>query len=131
MEYMIHEIPLRTSKRCEMINIDHLIKPLVKDIKEGIVTIFVKHTTAGVTINENADPDVRHDLLKKLEKLAPHGDGYMHMEGNSDSHIKVLLTGSSVQVMIKEGKMLLGTWQSVFFCEYDGPRERKFLVRAS
>lgn len=95
----------------------------------GICVVFVYHTTAGVTINENADPDVQRDLLYGLEKIAPMDRGYRHAEGNSDSHIKATLTGSSVTCIIENGNLILGTWQSIFFCEYDGPRKRTVYVK--
>jgi len=125
---MINEISLHTHERCEMIDITHEVAPLVSGIKEGVVTVYVKHTTAGITINENADPDVRRDILWKLEKLVPN-HGFHHSEGNSDSHIKTSLMGSSVQVIVRDGQLQLGTWQSIFFCEFDGPRRRKVVVQ--
>jgi secondary thiamine-phosphate synthase enzyme len=94
-----------------------------------VVTVFVPHTTTGITINENADPDVPRDILKKLESLIPQSDNYSHMEGNSDAHIKASLFGSSVSVIVKDGRLLLGTWQSIFFCEFDGPRTRMFYAQ--
>ena len=91
--------------------------------------MYSPHTTTAITINENADPDVPRDILKKLEELVPQQDNFAHMEGNSDSHIKASLFGSSVRVIIKDSQLLLGTWQSIFFCEFDGPRTRKFFVQ--
>ena len=126
---MIKEIPIRTTRRNEMIDITHLVEKEIGDVEEGVVMVFVPHTTAGVMINENADPDVRRDILKKLSELIPKDDGYDHAEGNSDSHIKTLVTGSSVQVIARKGKLMLGTWQSIFFCEYDGPRSRRFIMK--
>ena len=99
-------------------------------VTDGYAIVYVPHTTAAITINENADPDVKHDLLKKLEGLVPHYENYYHHgEGNSDSHMKTALVGNSVQVIIQRGKLLLGQWQGVQFCEFDGPRERKFVVK--
>ena len=92
--------------------------------------VYVPHTTAAVTINENADPDVKHDLLKKLEELVPkEEDYYRHAEGNSDSHVKVSCVGSSVTVLVEQGTLVLGTWQGVYFCEFDGPRDRKLMLK--
>jgi secondary thiamine-phosphate synthase enzyme len=126
---MIKEIQINTNKRNEMIDINHLIEKEIINIDEGIVTIFVPHTTAGVTINENADPDVKSDILRKLSEIIPENDNYKHVEGNSDSHLKTLITGSNVQLIVRKGKLVLGTWQSIFFCEYDGPRQRKFIIK--
>ncbi len=91
--------------------------------------IFIPHTTAGVTINENADPDVVHDILKEINKIVPFNDSYLHMEGNSAAHIKASLFGFSQQVIIEDGKLVLGTWQGIYFCEFDGPRRRQVYVK--
>ena len=98
------------------------------NVRDGICTVYVPHTTAGVTINEGADPAVCEDILNKLEDLVPPNAGYRHMEGNADSHVKASLMGSSVSVMIENGRLVLGTWQKIFFCEFDGPRTRKAYV---
>ena len=96
----------------------------------GMVVLYVPHTTASVTINENADPDVRHDLLRKLEELVPHHEKYyQHSEGNSDSHVKTSLVGNSAIVLVQDGRLVLGRWQGVYFCEFDGPRQRELFVR--
>jgi secondary thiamine-phosphate synthase enzyme len=124
---MIQELQFKTNKHNQMLDITPQISNLVKDIKEGVATIFVKHTTAGITINENADPDVQRDILWKLGELVPN-QGFHHSEGNSDAHIKASLMGSSVQVIVKDGKLQLGTWQGIFLCEFDGPRERKVIL---
>ena len=126
---MIKQLSIKTSKRNEFIDITPHIQDLVGDISEGVVTVFVPHTTTGITINENADPDVPRDILKKLEEMIPQQDNYSHMEGNSDAHIKASLFGSSVRVIVQDGQLLLGTWQSIFFCEFDGPRTRKVFVQ--
>jgi secondary thiamine-phosphate synthase enzyme len=126
---MIKQITIKTSKRSEFIDITARIQDLVEDVSEGVVTVFVPHTTTGITINENADPDVPRDILKKLGELIPQRDNYSHMEGNSDAHIKASLFGSSVRVIVKDCQLLLGTWQSIFFCEFDGPRTRKLYVQ--
>ncbi len=102
---------------------------MVEEVSEGVITVFSPHTTTAVTINENADPEVPRDILNKLEELIPQRDNFSHMEGNSDAHIKASLLGSSVRVIIKNGQLLLGTWQSIFFCEFDGPRTRNFYLQ--
>jgi secondary thiamine-phosphate synthase enzyme len=126
---MIKQFTIQTSRRNEFIDITAHIQDLVEEVSEGVATVFVPHTTTGITINENADPAVPRDILKKLEELIPQQDNYSHMEGNSDAHIKASLFGSSVRVIIKDGQLLLGTWQAIFFCEFDGPRTRKFYVQ--
>jgi len=97
-------------------------------VSEGLCVVYVPHTTAGITINEGADPSVCRDIIEKLHELVPPNAGYRHMEGNADSHIKASLMGSSVSVMVEKGRLLLGTWQKIFFCEFDGPRTRKVYV---
>ena len=126
---MIKQFTIQTSRRNEFIDITAQIQDLVEEVSEGVATVFVPHTTTGITINENADPAVPRDILKKLEELIPQQDNYSHMEGNSDAHIKASLFGSSVRVIIKDGQLLLGIWQAIFFCEFDGPRTRKFYVQ--
>ena len=126
---MIKQFTIQTSRRNEFIDITAQVQDLVEEVSEGVATVFVPHTTTGITINENADPAVPRNILKKLEKLIPQQYNYSHMEGNSDAHIKASLFGSSVRVIIKDGQLLLGTWQSIFFCEFDGPRTRKFYVQ--
>jgi len=98
-------------------------------ITDGICVVYVPHTTAGVTVNEGADPAVCQDIITKLNELVPPNAGYRHMEGNSDSHIKASIIGSSVNVLIENNRLVLGTWQKVFFCEFDGPRSRKVYVK--
>jgi secondary thiamine-phosphate synthase enzyme len=114
-----------------MIDITDRVAEMVTEsgLREGSCHVFVPHTTAAVTINENADPDVPHDMLAALERLIPFSDGYRHSEGNSAAHIKASLFGPSQTVFIEEGRLLPGTWQSLFFCEFDGPRTRKVLVK--
>ncbi len=126
---MIKQFTIQTSRRNEFIDITAQIQELVEEVSEGVATVFVPHTTTGITINENADPAVPRDILKKLEELIPQQGNYSHMEGKSDAHIKASLLGSSVRVIIKDGQLLLGTWQAIFFCEFDGPRTRKFYVQ--
>jgi len=123
---------LKTSRRCEMIDITSRVGQIVRDsgIRNGTVTVFCPHTTAGITINENADPDVVHDILLTLEELIPeHRSGYRHNEGNSDAHVKSSIVGASEQVMIASGQLVLGTWQAIYFCEFDGPRTRNTIVQ--
>jgi secondary thiamine-phosphate synthase enzyme len=121
-----------TRRRNEMINITALVgrHAAERKIESGVAVVFVPHTTAGVTINENADPDVQHDLLRKLEELVPERERYyQHSEGNSDSHVKASLVGSSATVLIENGRLALGTWQAIYLCEFDGPRERQVMVK--
>ena len=121
-----------STKRCDMIDVTSQVEELVcrSGITDGDVIVFCPHTTAGITINENADPSVVSDMLFTLEKLIPAGlPQYRHMEGNSDSHVKSSLTGCSEQIIIKNGKPLLGTWQGIYFCEFDGPRNRTVFVQ--
>ncbi len=125
------EHTIQTTKHNQMLNITHLIQQDVKDsgVSSGIVTIFIPHTTAAVTINENADPDVIHDILLGLEKVSPDRREYQHFEGNSPAHIKASMMSSSSTVIIENGKLKLGTWQGIYFCEFDGPRTRKIYVK--
>lgn len=122
---------VQTNRRSEFINITHQIQSAVKamDIKDGVITVFVPHTTAGITINENADSDVISDILKTLDRLVPWNGDYDHTEGNSAAHVKASLVGSSVRVIVTSGQLQLGTWQGIFFCEFDGPRIRYVWVR--
>jgi secondary thiamine-phosphate synthase enzyme len=124
-------INLKTGSRIEMVDITSSIQKEVSrsNIKEGVCIVYVPHTTAGITINEGADPSVCHDILHKLSELVPPDAGYRHMEGNADSHIKASLMGSSVSVIVEEGRLVLGTWQKIFFCEFDGPRSRKVFIK--
>lgn len=123
-------ISIKTNKRCEFIDITRDVQACVakSGIRSGVACIFIPHTTAGVAINENADPDVKRDVLFALERAVPNS-GFAHCEGNSDAHTKAVLTGSSVSVIIEESRLCLGTWQSIYFCEYDGPRNRKAYIK--
>ena len=125
------QIQVKTRSRVEMVDITHLVQKEVTKggISEGICLVYVPHTTAGVTINEGADPAVCTDIMTKLNEIVPPNAGYRHMEGNSDSHIKTSLIGSSVTVIIENRSLVLGTWQKIFFCEFDGPRSRKVAVK--
>jgi secondary thiamine-phosphate synthase enzyme len=125
-------VRLRTGRRAEMLDITDRLNAVVgrSGVREGILVAQSLHTTAGLTINENADPDVRHDLLAKLERLVPHEEPfYRHGEGNSDSHLKTSFFGPSVTVVVSDGRLVLGRWQGVYFCEFDGPREREVAVQ--
>ena len=122
---------VKTSSHTEMIDITRSVQEAVKksNVEDGICMIFVPHTTAAVTINENADPSVSHDILMELNKIVPFEDHYRHTEGNSPAHIKASLVGPSLTVLIESGKIILGTWQGIFFCEFDGPRNRKVYIK--
>ncbi len=122
---------INTKSRTQFVSINHEVQAAVgkAGIKEGVVTVFVPHTTAGITINENADPDVVADMAKGLEDIVPWEAGYRHSEGNSAAHIKASMMGSSVCVIVEEGRLMLGTWQDIYICEFDGPRSRTVWVK--
>lgn len=124
-------IPVKTTAGSEMVDITSSVQKEISNagVSDGICVVYVPHTTAGITINEGADPSVCRDITEKLNDLVPRNAGYHHMEGNADSHIKASLMGSSVSVMLEGGRLLLGTWQKIFFCEFDGPRSRKVYVQ--
>ncbi len=128
---MLHELTLRTRARTEIVDITADVQRIIarSGVREGLCHIFVPHTTAGVTVNEKADPDVTRDLDETLSRLVPEGDEYRHAEGNAHAHVKSTLTGVSALVPVSEGGAVLGTWQAIFFCEFDGPRTRRCLVR--
>ena len=127
----VYQFSLRTNARCEFVNIDAQVEKVLatSGVSDGVCVVFVPHTTAAVTINENADPDVRRDIIAELEKVVPFADHYQHMEGNAAAHIKASLLGSSATVVVQGGRLKLGTWQSLFFCEFDGPRTRQVWVK--
>lgn len=127
----VYQFSLRTNARCEFVNIDAQVEKVLatSGVSDGVCVVFVPHTTAAVTINENADPDVRRDIIAELEKVVPFVDNYQHMEGNAAAHIKASLLGSSATVVVQDGRLKLGTWQSLFFCEFDGPRTRQVWVK--
>jgi len=127
----MEKISLKTNSRVELIDITGQIEAALSKakVKEGICFVFCPHTTAGLTINENADPSVREDIIRSLNKLIPAHAGYAHSEGNSDSHIKSSLFGSSLNIFIESGRLALGHWQGVYFCESDGPRAREVWVK--
>ncbi len=128
---MVRYINVRSKSRNEFIDITEMVHEVIKEagITKGICYLYVPHTTAGITINEGADPSVQRDIVNALSRLVPHEMNYFHREGNADAHIKTTLVGSSLNVIVEEGKLLLGTWQSVFFCEFDGPRHRRIAIK--
>ena len=122
---------VKTTAHTQMVDVTDQIQKAVTEsgVREGICTVFVPHTTAAVTINENADPDVVRDFTMEINKIVPWEDGYRHMEGNSAAPLKASLMGFSEHIIIERGRLLLGTWQGIYFCEFDGPRHRKLLVK--
>jgi len=128
---MLKIFSVPTHNRTEMVDITSDVQKIVQESKqqEGLCCVFIPHTTAGITINENADPSVQKDVLQELNKVIPFEDNYSHLEGNSAGHIKSSLIGSSANIIIENGKLKLGTWQGIYFCEFDGPRTRKAWVK--
>ncbi|MEW4368667.1 secondary thiamine-phosphate synthase enzyme YjbQ [Paenibacillus kandeliae] len=129
---MLETMQLSTGKRDEMRDITREVAAVVSrsGVQEGTVLIYCPHTTAGIAINENADPDVKHDVLMRLDEVYPwEHPKYRHMEGNTASHLKSITTGPSQTVIIHDGKLLLGRWQGIYFCEFDGPRQRQYLIK--
>jgi secondary thiamine-phosphate synthase enzyme len=128
---MMQTFQVKTSTQTEFIDITRSVHEAVKKtgVEDGICIIFIPHTTAAVTINENADPSVVQDIVMELNKIIPFKNQYRHMEGNSPAHIKASLVGCSEIVLVESGKLVLGTWQGIFFCEFDGPRNRKVHVK--
>lgn len=126
----MEKIQIKTGRKVEFLDITARVEAAIKKcgITSGVCHVFIPHTTAGVTINENADPNVIRDIIRELDKFVPLEDNYSHAEGNSAAHIKSSLMGCSQQVLIEDGRLLLGTWQSLFFCEFDGPRSRSVWV---
>lgn len=122
----MNEITVQSKSRTDFIDITFVVQQFAtrNGMKDGLITIFIPHTTAGITINENADPDVTADLETVLDRMVPWSENYRHNEGNTAAHVKASLMGSSAQVIVKNEKLLLGTWQSIYFCEFDGPRTR-------
>ena len=125
------KLNVQTSKHTQMLDITREVQRAVTEsgVRDGICTVFIPHTTAAVTINENADPDVVRDFTMELGKIVPWEDGYHHMEGNSAAHLKSSMIGFSEQIIIEDGRLLLGTWQGIYFCEFDGPRNRTYYVK--
>jgi secondary thiamine-phosphate synthase enzyme len=128
---MVRYLTVRSREKTEFIDITEKVAELVDNLRvtSGCCDLFVMHTTAGITVNEGADPAVKRDIASFLERAVPNAPYFTHAEGNSAAHVKATLTGSSVRLFIEKGKLLLGTWQAVYFCEFDGPRERKVAVR--
>jgi len=129
----MRKIEVKTRTKEELIDITSRVKEEVSHsgIKNGICHVYIPHTTAGITINENADPSVKEDILMTMKKLVPDNLPYKHSEGNSPAHVKASLVGSSVNVIIEEGELQLGTWQGIFFCEFDGARSRRAYIKIS
>ncbi len=129
---MIQTFQVKTSAQTEFVDITRSVQEAVRKIgvEDGACIVFVPHTTAAVTINENADPSVPQDIVMELNKMVPFKDSYRHLEGNAAAHIKASLVGCSEIIMVESGKLVLGTWQGIFFCEFDGPRSRKVHVTA-
>ena len=125
------EFNVRSGTRVEMIDITDLVIKGIKDsgVRSGICVAFVPHTTAGITINENADPAVKSDMIREMEKIVPFDDHYRHSEGNSAAHIKSTLYSPELTVIVKDGRPVLGTWQGIYFCEFDGPRSRRMYLK--
>jgi secondary thiamine-phosphate synthase enzyme len=128
---MIQTFQVKTTTQTEFIDVTHSVQKAVQKagMREGTCIIFIPHTTAAVTISENADPSVIQDIVMELNKIVPFNDQYRHMEGNSPAHIKASLVGCSEIAFVESGKLVLGTWQGIFFCEFDGPRNRKVHVK--
>ena len=128
---MLQRLSIKTRSRVEFQNITRAVQEAVDSsrVENGVCYVFVPHTTAAVTLNEQADPSVVDDIIGKLDALVPQHSGYHHSEGNSPAHIKSSLFGSSAMVLVEDGKLVLGTWQGIFFCEFDGPRSRSVLVK--
>jgi secondary thiamine-phosphate synthase enzyme len=131
MKAMLQQLKITTNARTELLDITSKISRIISEsnVKEGICCVFVPHTTAGVVINENADSNVGQDILNKVNEIVPWEDRYLHTEGNSAAHIKSTLIGNSQMIPIENGRLSLGTWQGVYFCEFDGPRQRKVLIK--
>ena len=127
----VYHFPVRTSSHTQMVDITGQVQKIVTEsgVQNGICVVFVPHTTAAVTINENADPDVQTDFMKEINKIVPWEDEYRHMEGNSAAHLKASMMGFSETVIIEKGRLLLGTWQGIYFLEYDGARSRRVYVK--
>ena len=127
----MHILKIQSKSLTELIDITQLVQKELDlmNSKDGVATIYVPHTTAGITLNEGADPAVKSDILKVFNEIIPWKFGYKHMEGNSPAHIKTSVMGSSVQVIVENGTLMLGTWQRIFFCEFDGPRNRKAWIK--
>jgi len=128
---MFQKLSIKTNNKVELIDITTKVQNAVQkaDLESGLVEIYIPHTTAAVTINENADPDVKTDIKKEINKIVPFDDNYSHLEGNSAAHIKSSLFGVSQSIIVENRKLLLGTWQGIYFCEFDGPRSRNIYLK--
>ncbi len=128
---MIRQLRVKTTAKTEIVDITQGVQRLVTEsgVRSGVCYVYVPHTTSAVTINENTDPNVGRDILKELNKVIPFDDDYGHTEGNSAAHIKSTIVGVSKSVIIEEGRLALGTWQAIFYCEFDGPRDRRVYVK--
>jgi secondary thiamine-phosphate synthase enzyme len=125
---MMKTLTVKTGKRTQFLDITSQVQSVVAGVDKGICLVYVPHTTAAVTINESADPSVKKDILKVINSIVPWDADYEHMEGNSAAHVKSTLVGASEQIGIENGRLVLGTWQGIFFCEFDGPRTRKVQI---
>lgn len=127
----VYSFKVKTSYRSQLVDITQQVKEVISKsgVKDGICVVFSSHTTGGITINENADPDVKHDMLMELDKIVPLKDNYLHCEGNSAAHIKSSLMGFSQTIIISNSKLVLGIWQDIYFAEFDGPRNRTVFVK--
>ncbi|PFR97026.1 secondary thiamine-phosphate synthase enzyme YjbQ [Priestia megaterium] len=129
---MLHSFTLKTNKRDEMIDVTSQVQAILRTegLKEGAVVVYCPHTTAGITINENADPDVKTDMIRRFDEAYPWEHKLdLHMEGNTAAHLKASTVGSSQHIIVHKGQLLLGTWQGIYFCEFDGPRTRTYYVK--
>jgi secondary thiamine-phosphate synthase enzyme len=128
---MIKQLRVQTKSKTELVDITQGVQRMVAEsgVRSGVCYVYVPHTTSGITINENTDPNVGRDILKELNKVIPFDDQYSHAEGNSAAHIKSTLVGISKVVLVEEGRLALGTWQAIFYCEFDGPRDRRVFVK--
>jgi len=128
---MLKEIEIHTDIQTQILDITVKVQNIIREsgILNGLCCVFIPHTTAGIIINENADPSVKQDIVMELNKIIPLNDSYSHLEGNSAAHIKASIVGSSVNIPIENGSLLLGNWQGICFCEFDGPRQRRFYVK--
>jgi secondary thiamine-phosphate synthase enzyme len=128
----MHVFTLRTTERDQIVDITPQVAGLVRQVgmRSGLAVVYVPHTTAGIAVNENADPDVKRDILMRLDEVFPWTHPkYRHVEGNSAAHLKAVLTGSSQTIIVENGQLQLGRWQGIYFCEFDGPRDRKYYVK--
>lgn len=128
---MLSKMQIQTRKKNEFIDVTSKVRQVVREsgVKEGIVVVYVPHTTAAITINENADPDVQKDMVDGFNDVFPNKESYQHMEGNSDAHLKSSVVGVSETILLEDGEMILGVWQGVYFAEFDGPRNRTFYIK--